>query len=114
MVPNMRVNGSLLIINISGAEKENKSGLMDLFLKDGGKIKEIILKEELLQLMVMFMKVNALMVNHMDSEYILMQMGNDMRVIGRMIKSMEMQLKLGLMAENSKDNFLKIRKMVKV
>ena len=110
----MRVNGSLLIINISGAEKENKSGLMDLFLKDGGKIKEIILKEELLQLMVMFMKVNALMVNHMDSEYILMQMGNDMRDIGRMIKNMEMQLKLGLMAVNSKDNFFKIRKMVKV
>ena len=64
----MRVSGS----EVSGMGKEYKGGQMVLFMKDSGKIIELMVKENLHILMATSMKVPGLMIRQTATEPIIM------------------------------------------
>ena len=80
-------NGSLE--RMSGKEKEDKSGQMDLCMRAGGKIIKPMAREDLSMLMVMFMMGNGSMIRHMDSESTAILTVPSMRANGEMEKCMD-------------------------
>jgi hypothetical protein len=64
-------------------------------------------------LMEIFMKVNGKMIKHMGMAHTLMQMELLTSENGKTISNMVRVLRPGLMAQNMKDNILKVRSMAK-
>lgn len=106
-----------LLMMVSGLEDSEmdlvfKNGRMVLAMKDNGKIIEHMEKESSFILMVMSMMENGLMTKQMDMVSIIILMEHSMKVTGEMIFNMVKEKNLGLMVLFTRVNTLEERNTV--
>lgn len=100
----IKVNGKAKI----GMDLEYKFGLMELNMKDIGKIIRLMGKESFGMLMETFLMVNGKMIRHMVTEFIFMLMEQNMKENGKMICNMVKEQKFGQMVQDMMDIIRKV------
>lgn len=92
-------------------ERELWFGLMELLIKDNGLWEEHAVREYSLTQRRKYMKENGDTIRLRAMEYILIQMGQNMKDIGIKIYNMERELKNGLMVQYLLANTEKVKRM---
>ena len=82
--------------------KENNHGQTEQDMMASGKIIKQMAKENSIMSMVTFSKGIGIRIRQTDMEFIFMLMGRNMKVIGKMIYSMDSELRHGMMDPNTK------------
>ena len=85
-------------------DEESKYGQMALDMMDFGDREWQTDMEDLFMQKETYMKVNGLKIKQMDSEFILILMGADMKVIGFKINNTVLELSNGQTEQNMKDS----------
>jgi hypothetical protein len=81
-------------------EEDTKSGLMEVSMKDTGKMISLMVEGDLFMLMEIFIMAIGRMIRHMVSDNILTQMELSMKVIGKTTNNMAKEKKIGQMEHN--------------
>jgi hypothetical protein len=92
-------------------EEDTKSGLMEVSMKDTGKMISLMVEGDLFMLMEIFIMAIGRMIRHMDSDNILTQMEPSMKVIGKTTNNMAKEKKIGQMELNILVNINLAKKM---
>jgi hypothetical protein len=90
---------------------ENRSGLMNLGMKETGQTIKLMDSENCSMLMEIFMKETGEMIKLTAEGPILMQTEQSIQENGRTISSTELELKHGLTMLSMKGSIMKVRKM---
>ena len=93
---------------------ENTIGLMDLYIKDNGKMIRHVVLVDFFMLMETYILVSGLKIKLVEEVDIIMQMELFMMGSGNMICKRALELKLGRTALGSKVNIKTAKKMAKV
>lgn len=92
-----------------------KFGLMELGMMERGPREKLLVRVSLLMLMEIFMMANGKMIKLMVMESIFMQkLEQDMKATGKMICSMDLELKLTHKVINMKECLSKVKETGKV
>ena len=94
--------------------KENKLGLMELFMTVSGEMVWQRDKAHFIMPMAMFIPENSTKTERMDSENILIKMGRSMKGIGKMISKTDQEKRFRKMAQNMTECLKTVKNGVKV
>jgi hypothetical protein len=106
----MKENGVVSL----GKDLEDNNGLMDRDMRVTGLTIRLTVLASFTMQMEMFTKESGQTIKQMEKEHTHMLMVLNIKEIGRMISSMAMELRLGLMVLFMRVNILKEKRMAKV
>lgn len=101
--PFIKVNGEVTVEK----EQGHKFGLMVQSMLENGKIIGPVEKEYFIMQMEMYLKVSGIRIKQMGKEFISILMDQDMKENGKMIISMDMVRKFGMMDLSIQGNIFK-------